>query len=197
MQAEVVLERPADGDGPVTGVLVVTGVWPQPATSDRGGAGAGAGVAVTTAVPRPMAEPAVAFQGSFGELDVSAVSAPAAAAAAGVGVDVGAGSSAAERVDRAPVYRALVMGNSAYRCGVLGPLSTCVWDAEDMGRLLERRGYVVSRVVDGEKCEMEAALEKVALDAGRGDTVLVFYSGHGLALGRANYLVPVDGVAGA
>ena len=188
MQAEVVLERPVDGDGPVTGVLVVTGVWPQPATSDRGGAGAGAGAAVTAAV----AEPAVAFQGTFGESDVSAVSAPAPAA----GVGVGAGASA-ERVDRAPVYRALVMGNSAYRCGVLGPLSTCVWDAEDMGRLLERRGYVVSRVVDGEKCEMEAALEKVALDAGRGDTVLVFYSGHGLALGRANYLVPVDGVAGA
>ena len=190
MQAEVVLERPVDGDGPVTGVLVVTGVWPQPATSDRGSAGAGAGVAVTAAV----AEPAVAFQGSFGESDVRAVSAPAPAA--GVGVGVGAGASA-ERVDRAPVYRALVMGNSAYRCGVLGPLSTCVWDAEDMGRLLERRGYVVSRVVDGEKCEMEAALEKVALDAGRGDTVLVFYSGHGLALGRANYLAPVDGVAGA
>ena len=88
---------------------------------------------------------------------------------------------------------ALVIGNDRYPN--LPPerqLLKAVNDAEAVGNTLARLGFEVIR---GSNLGRQAMIDKLSDLTARveaGDTALVFYAGHGVAIGGVNYLVPSD-----
>lgn len=90
---------------------------------------------------------------------------------------------AAERV-------ALVIGNNAYRFGT--PLSNCINDAEAMAKALKEVGFEVIVAKDASLEQMEAKLIEFRRVAQGAKAAWFFYSGHGVEVKGANYLVPVD-----
>src|SRR3954449_52137 len=93
------------------------------------------------------------------------------------------GAAAARRV-------ALVVGNGAYRSAPA--LANPPNDARDVARSLRGLGFEVAEGIDLDKAGMEAALRRFAAALHGADVGLFYYSGHGLAVGDKNYLVPVD-----
>lgn len=96
-------------------------------------------------------------------------------------------------------FRALVVGNDAYRQG-LTRLHTAVADARAVATVLEGRyGFETRLVTDATRYELLTALEEEAMAAAAdGDNLLLFYSGHGYldeVNGRA-YWQPVDAEPG-
>ncbi|MEQ1770150.1 MAG: caspase family protein [Devosia sp.] len=85
---------------------------------------------------------------------------------------------------------ALVIGESQY--ANLTPLANPANDARDVGDLLGDLGFDVTAVRDADQRRLTRALERFAEDAADADVALVYYSGHGIEAGGANYLVPVD-----
>ncbi|MGJ4856060.1 caspase family protein [Labrys sp. La1] len=85
---------------------------------------------------------------------------------------------------------ALVIGNSAYRS--VTPLVNPANDANDMAAALGRIGYAVTLVKDGDLSAMNDGLRAFLRDADHADSVVVFYSGHGVQVKGRNYLVPVS-----
>jgi len=85
---------------------------------------------------------------------------------------------------------ALVMGNDRYTN--LPPLHNAVADARAVAKALEGLGF---RVFEGEDLDYRAA-NRLHADfenaVAPGDTTFVFFSGHGIALGAENYLLPTD-----
>ena len=91
-------------------------------------------------------------------------------------------------------WRALVIGNQTYRGGGLGELGNPVRDAEALTAVLEQLGFEVTlhrNVTKNQFWEVFQAF-KQALKAESSEVALFFFSGHGLAAGRSNYLMPVD-----
>lgn len=91
-------------------------------------------------------------------------------------------------------WRALVIGNQAYQGGRLGELDNPVRDAEALADVLERLGFEVTlhrNVTKNQFWEVFQAF-KQALKADSSEVALFFFSGHGLAAERSNYLMPVD-----
>lgn len=86
--------------------------------------------------------------------------------------------------------RALLIGNDNYR--FVPKLNNAVFDAQSMARALEGVGYKVSLHVNLDEKGLKQALRDFKLLVQGGDEVLVFFSGHGVQLGSANYLLPVD-----
>jgi hypothetical protein len=85
---------------------------------------------------------------------------------------------------------ALVIGNSAYQKAPA--LNTPINDAEDMARSLERLGFSVSRVTDARFEDFRRGILEFGRLAREADMAVAYYSGHGLAMGGENWLVPVD-----
>jgi uncharacterized caspase-like protein len=85
---------------------------------------------------------------------------------------------------------ALVIGNSAYQ--KVPALNTPISDAEDMARSLERLGFSVSRVTDARFEDFRRGLLEFGRVSREAEMAVVYYSGHGLAMGGENWLVPVD-----
>ncbi len=85
---------------------------------------------------------------------------------------------------------ALVIGESDY--AALPDLENPKNDARGMDDLLDDLGFDVSRVLDGDADELREEIAEFIEDAADADVALVYYSGHGVELGGANYLVPVD-----
>jgi Caspase domain len=85
---------------------------------------------------------------------------------------------------------ALVIGNSAYQS--VNPLKSPAKDAQDMAETLKNIGFgQVTTLLNGSKKAMDDAITAVAKQA-KGQSVVVYYSGHGVQLEEENYLVPVD-----
>jgi hypothetical protein len=86
--------------------------------------------------------------------------------------------------------QALVIGNSDYK---IKPLPNPQNDAADMKAVLESLGFEVLYGVNQNGKQMKALIrqfgDKLAQNKGIG---LFYFSGHGLASGGENYLVPVD-----
>jgi hypothetical protein len=85
---------------------------------------------------------------------------------------------------------AFVVGNDAYRN--VSPLQKAVNDARSVGRGLQQLGF---RVTLAENLEWRDYVEKFAAFENSiqpGDTAFLFYSGHGVEIDGANYLIPVD-----
>ena len=96
------------------------------------------------------------------------------------------GCSAAQAENRF----AFVVGNDAYQN--VNPLKKAVNDARSIAQTISTIGFQVTL---GENLTRRQFIEKFNTFENRiqpGDTAFLFYSGHGVELDGANYLVPVD-----
>ena len=85
---------------------------------------------------------------------------------------------------------ALVIGNQRYDHveDLINPVS----DAGDIADLLRETGHRVIEANNLTKRGFEKTLRDLAIEAGTGGEVLVFYAGHGFQVDGTDYLVPVD-----
>ncbi len=75
---------------------------------------------------------------------------------------------------------ALLIGVNRYADASIPPLANAVGDAQALGRLFESKlGYETLLVEDASKATVVAALNRLALELGPRDSVLVYYAGHG------------------
>ncbi len=91
---------------------------------------------------------------------------------------------------RAENRLAFVVGNDAYRN--VAPLQKAVNDARAISRSLQQLGF---RVTLGENLVWRDYVEKFSIFENSiqpGDVAFLFYSGHGVEIDGANYLIPVD-----
>src|SRR5580658_4419563 len=88
---------------------------------------------------------------------------------------------------------ALVMGNGAY--SNLPMLKNPVNDSRALARALHSLGFELSGgepLIDARREEMKTAIDRFCLSLGRRSVAMLYYAGHGVQLGGANYLAPVD-----
>src|ERR1019366_4547398 len=84
---------------------------------------------------------------------------------------------------------ALVIGNDSYRSM---PLRNARKDARAVGTALAEAGFTVDVVEDADRRGFARALDSFASKLRPGDVALFYYSGHGVAVDAANYLLPTD-----
>jgi len=85
---------------------------------------------------------------------------------------------------------ALVIGNDGYQH--VGILRNARADAQAMAKGLEATGFSTTLKLDVTEKELKAALRTFKAQLQGGDVVVFFFSGHGVQLGGANYLLPID-----
>ena len=85
---------------------------------------------------------------------------------------------------------ALVIGNSAY--ARVGALPNPKSDAALVAETLRGESFHVTLVQDAKHDAMLKALRNFSHEADEADWALVYYAGHGIEVGGANYLLPVD-----
>ncbi|EJF06585.1 hypothetical protein ThvES_00013150, partial [Thiovulum sp. ES] len=104
-----------------------------------------------------------------------------------------------KRVEDIPEYAklslesryALVIGNNNYQN--FTTLKNAVNDATDIGKKLEKIGFKVFKVLNGNRDEMNRKIQQFSnLLKKSGGVGMVFYAGHGLEMAGKNYLVPTD-----
>ena len=108
--------------------------------------------------------------------------APSWPASAATGAEPG-GSNAPRRV-------AFVVGNSNYRS--IATLANPSRDALAVAEALERVGFEVTRVIDGDRQGLADALASFAERSRGSDIVLFYYAGHGVQINGENDLLPVS-----
>jgi uncharacterized caspase-like protein len=98
---------------------------------------------------------------------------------------------AAAQAQAPPSVRvALVIGNAAYAAS---PLANPVNDARAMGQTLQRLGFDVIELRDGNRAQMVEALGRLhSALKGRQGVGLLYYAGHGVQIETRNYMIPVD-----
>jgi peptidoglycan hydrolase-like protein with peptidoglycan-binding domain len=92
-------------------------------------------------------------------------------------------SAAADRV-------ALVIGEGSYQ--TLPVLKTPALNASLMDEALQSLNFRVTTLVDANRADLAAALDRFAGEAAAADTVVVYFSGATFQYQGANHLVPVD-----
>src|ERR1700674_796178 len=86
---------------------------------------------------------------------------------------------------------ALVIGNSGYQS--VPKLSNPFNDANAIARMLQSAGFEnVVLQLDLGNLDFKRAVRKFEDAAADADIALVFYAGHGIEIGGANYMLPVD-----
>ncbi|MFD8718466.1 caspase family protein [Streptomyces sp. NPDC059629] len=91
--------------------------------------------------------------------------------------------------------RALLIGvgKAPATGGVLEPLDEVVEaDLRLMSSVLDTAGYEVEVLRDGDRGQIQRKLYEVAGDATPDSTLLLYFTGHGVRVGGADYLVPAD-----
>ena len=85
---------------------------------------------------------------------------------------------------------ALVIGNASYAhaTSLANPLN----DATDIGAALDRLGFAVKPLDNAGYTELRRGLQQFSLAASASEMAVVFYVGHGIEVGRRNFLIPVD-----
>lgn len=86
---------------------------------------------------------------------------------------------------------ALVIGNGAYPDGD-APLQAPIADARAVADELRGKGFDVELGENMSKQAMERAVERFTAKITPGATALLYFSGHGLQIGRESFLVPVS-----
>ena len=86
--------------------------------------------------------------------------------------------------------KALVIGNDQYTD--VSPLNNAASDADAMAKSLELVGYKVFKHHNLTEKKFKQAVRDFRQQLNGGDEVLFFYAGHGVQLGSANYLLPID-----
>ncbi len=89
-----------------------------------------------------------------------------------------------------PSRIALVIGNSNYE--TIPMLPNPRRDASAIADSLERLGFEVRRVLDGDQKDFEKALLAFAADRRSADIALFYFAGHGIQINGENYLLPVS-----
>src|ERR1700681_1149695 len=85
---------------------------------------------------------------------------------------------------------ALVIGNSAYQH--VPALRNPAKNAQAVAAMLQKAGFdVVDSQYDAGDLQLKRSIRQFE-DAADADIAIVYYSGLGLGIGGANYLVPVD-----
>src|SRR5450755_2889020 len=84
---------------------------------------------------------------------------------------------------------ALVIGNSAYRVGVL---KNPVNDAQAVAASLRALGFEVALRENTSLRDLIESFRQFSLDTRAASVRVVYYAGHGLQLKGRNYLLPVD-----
>lgn len=90
---------------------------------------------------------------------------------------------------------ALLVGNQSYT-GAMQPLANPRRDVAAFGKLLCDNGFTVYRHADLDIASFDGAVGGFAAASKGAKTTLVYYSGHGFAAGRQNWLAPVDAGVG-
>jgi len=85
---------------------------------------------------------------------------------------------------------ALLIGNGAY--SETTQLRNPPNDVADMGRALERLGFEVLLLVDGDKLTIERGIRAFGELLTGAEVGLFFYAGHGLQVNGRNYIVPTN-----
>jgi hypothetical protein len=85
---------------------------------------------------------------------------------------------------------ALVIGNNAY--SEVSKLEKAVADAQTVSATLRGLGFDTITVTDAGRSRMARALVDFETRVSPGDTALLFFAGHGVALDGGNYLMPTD-----
>ena len=85
---------------------------------------------------------------------------------------------------------ALVIGNDSYRH--VTPLKNAKMDARAIAKEMERAGFTVNLKLDVDEKAMKDAIRTFKGQVLGGDVAVFYFSGHGVQLGGANYLLPVD-----
>ena len=85
---------------------------------------------------------------------------------------------------------ALVIGVGAYQAAP--QLANPVGDARDIGESLRRLNFEVEEVLDPDFRRLSHALREFGIRAQRADVAVIYYAGHGVQVGRENYLLPAD-----
>jgi len=85
---------------------------------------------------------------------------------------------------------ALVIGNDAYEN--VAKLEKAVNDAAAIARTLRGAGFEVTEAADLTRREMNSTVSAFVSSLAEGDTAMLFYAGHGVAIDNRNYLLPVD-----
>lgn len=86
---------------------------------------------------------------------------------------------------------ALVIGNSAYENVPFLPNAAS--DAKAIAEQFSRLGFAsVQLVLDADRTELVNSLAVFSEEAATSDWAVIYYSGHGLEIGGANYLIPID-----
>ncbi len=83
--------------------------------------------------------------------------------------------------------RALVIGNSHYS---FQPLKNPVNDATDVAEKLKQMGFEVTLLLDATEEQMGEAISDMGHT--NGGVEIFYYAGHGVAIDKKNYLLPVD-----
>jgi hypothetical protein len=86
--------------------------------------------------------------------------------------------------------KALVIGNDLYKH--VAKLNNAAADADAMAKSLEAVGYKVFKHLNLDEKKFKQAVRDFRQNLTGGDEVLFFYAGHGVQLGNANYLLPID-----
>ena len=84
---------------------------------------------------------------------------------------------------------ALLIGNCNY--GGNAQLRNCINDANALGEKLSSLGFETIIVEDGNKEEIDIAINQFSMKARNADAGLVFYSGHGMQYNGENYMIPI------
>lgn len=117
----------------------------------------------------------------------------AAAAAAAKAKELAATAPAPVAAKEPVTYanrKALVIGNDLYKH--VAKLNNAAADAEAMAKSLESVGYKVFKHLNLDEKKFKQAVRDFRQNLTGGDEVLFFYAGHGVQLGNANYLLPID-----
>jgi len=85
---------------------------------------------------------------------------------------------------------ALVIGIAAYQNAP--QLANPVSDARAIGEALRRLGFEVEEVYDPDYRRLTRGIREFGIKAQRADVAVVYYAGHGVQVGRENYLLPAD-----
>ena len=108
-------------------------------------------------------------------------------------------ADAATKTDRgketASRKAAFVVGNSKYRH--IGALANPSRDARAVARALERIGFDVTTVIDGDQKSLTRSLSRFAERSRGADIALFYFAGHGIQINGENYLLPVSVKASA
>jgi len=91
------------------------------------------------------------------------------------------------------IRSALLIGNADYAS--LPKLKTAANDANDLGQAFGEIGYKVTTRTDSDRRGMSEAINNFGQSVSPGDTVVFYYSGHGVQIDGKNYLIPTDTMA--